>query len=62
MEVHHDGRRYWGTLKVRLEGCDWSFWSDHKWPFHHGHFTQRRLDRKEALQKFFDWLPFEMTS
>lgn len=57
MEVRDGGRRYWGTLRTYLDGYVWLFWSDHTWPFYHGHFKQRTLDRKEAMQKFIAWLP-----
>lgn len=59
MEVKHKGRRYWGTVDADRAGVRWRFWSDHRWPFYHGHYTQRQLDRHDAMRVFIDWLPFK---
>lgn len=57
-EVKHKGQRYWAHLLGGPEGWKWNFWSDHKWPFYHGSYTQKALDRREAHEVFIDWLPF----
>ena len=59
-EVWHKGHRYWAHLLSSRHRWKWNFWSDHRWPFYHGSFTQDRYDRDEALKAFHDWLPFEM--
>jgi hypothetical protein len=56
-EVFRGGYRYWASLKAVPGGVRWQFWSSHKWPFYHGHFTQRVMDRDEARDKFLAWIP-----
>ena len=53
-QVIHKGRRYW----AHRIGRRYKFWSDHWWPFYHGHFDTD--DREEAYRAFIDWLPFEV--
>ena len=60
-EVIYKGRRYWAHLLALPGGCRWTFWSDHNWPFYHGHFDQRVIDKHEAYEQFISWLPFEVT-
>lgn len=56
MEVKHKGRRYWVS---RGPYVGWySFWSDHKWPFYHGHFQGDDPDK--VWEAFVSWLPFKL--
>jgi len=57
-EVIHKGRRYWAHLFAIRGGYRWNFWSDHKWPFYHGHLDQRVIDKQAAYKQFIAWLPF----
>lgn len=58
-EIFYKRRRYWASLVAMPDGVMWKFWSDHKWPFYHGHFKQRVIDKDEAYEQFIDWLPFK---
>lgn len=57
-EIRHKGHRYWANFTDTPWGIVWFFWSDHVWPFYHGHYAQRTLDRREAYEQFLKWLPF----
>lgn len=50
-QVIRNGRRYW----AHRIGDRWNFWSDHNWPFYHGHFDTD--SREEALKMFREWIP-----
>ena len=60
LDVTYRGHRYWcsGPTMTRA-GYTWKFWSDHKWPFYHGHFQQTKFDREEVINAFITWLPFD---
>lgn len=60
-EVFHDGHRYWATMKRIQDKFRFQFWSDHDWPFYHGHYDQKAnaLNPDEAWKQFVGWLPFE---
>lgn len=62
MEIFHKGKRYWAH-KLRLTDgrFRWKFYSSHKWPFYHGHFTQVVYNLDEAYEKFIEWLPFKVS-
>jgi hypothetical protein len=52
LEVIHKGRRYWAHRVGRRV----NFWSDHRWPFYHGHIDSFEDD--EVREGFYMWLPF----
>ena len=59
-EVLNKGKRYWATLGVAPNGkTRMTFWSSHKWPFYHGHYTPDVIEREDCWKKFMAWLPFK---
>ena len=60
-DIRHKGFRYWATLERHPYTGQiwWRFWSSHKWPFFHGSYMQKTVNREDAWQHFIGWLPFD---
>ncbi len=53
LEVIRNGRRYWAhRIGLRV-----NFWSDHSWPFYHGHIDSH-ID-SAVTAAFYKWVPLE---
>lgn len=51
------GRRYWASMHALPDGVLFKYWSDHRWPFYHGWYKQRVIDRDDAIRHFLEWIP-----
>ena len=58
-DIRHKGFRYWATIgrdpgngRTRL-----TFWSSHKWPFYHGHYTPDVIEAEDCWEHFMRWIP-----
>lgn len=59
-EVYKKGRRYWCGLAEYhpfLNKTKYIFYSNHKFPFYKGSYTQDGFNKEEAYQKFLEWIP-----